>query len=516
MVSPQLIQKTSRSRKLSRLRDYYEGRQDEGKPDFWTGQCGNGEVKPLRERRPCINYRFARAAVREVEKFTLGEGRFPRIKTESLQLSDFIAKLIESAQLKAIWSEALEDGLSVGTAVEIVSLRNGKFHSQSAMAEHCEPVFDDLGEVIQMTQCYTADVEVEVEGILRKEKMIYRRDIDATTDTVYELEPYNPSGKYDWIPASVVEHGLGFCPVNWGRNRRRPGDAHVDGISIFDGSQDELDALNLALSQRHRGINYWGTPQPWETGIEDDDKVGSTGRTAKESVHVGGWPFSKSRPARKTGVADTWRSNSKDAKFGLLEAAGTSFDSATKHVDDVSGRLAKEIGVVLPDIMAIIGKGDMSARLLMALYAPLLGLVDKIREGWWADFFKRSIIMRLRMVAVYGSGILVPGAGEFAIDPETELIPVWGPYFSPSVQETQASVKAAKDAVEAGFITKRTGAEYVSVDFGVQDVDAELAAVDEERDRAEEDRVDMQTDEQQTDGDAVPNAEPDAGADVTA
>lgn len=538
-IPPHLIQHTARSRHLAKLRAYYNGDQDAGKPDFWTGQCGNGEIKPVRERAPCINYRFAKSAVQEAVKFTVGEGRFPRIKVEKDEevypgvalsaeeaktLSTFIASLVKQAQIQPLWADALSDGLSTGTAVEIVSIRDGYFHSESAQAEHCDPVFDSVGNVVSMTQCYQTNIEnVEHDTIVTK-RMFYRRDIDAQYDTVYKLVEVGNGGKPEWTIDTQTQHGFGFCPVNWGRHNRRLGCAETDGESIFDGSLEELDALNLALSHRHRGINYWGNPQPWETGIEDDEQVAAIGRKAKpeskrqSALDPYGGPATGA--ARKSGVTEVWRSRNADAKFGLFETTGKAFEAASKHVDDIRGRLAEEMSVVLPDLSVIVGKGDISARLLTMLYAPLLGLVDKIRTCWWAGFFMQSLSLRLRMIAVLGGeGIFVPGAVEVGailrkliIDGRwfaPSMTPIWGAYFSPSSAETGASVKAAKDANEAGLISKRTAAEYVAQDFGVQDVDEELAAAEEEAQERAEQTAEVMAENGATE--EKPIATPDAG-----
>ena len=81
-IPPHLIQLTKRSRHLSHLRTYHDGTQYDGRPDFWTGKKGNGETVPMRERKPAINYKLSRQAVAEIVKFTLGEGRSPRIRVE--------------------------------------------------------------------------------------------------------------------------------------------------------------------------------------------------------------------------------------------------------------------------------------------------------------------------------------------------------------------------------------------------------------------------------------------------
>lgn len=517
-IPPHLIQHTSRSRKLRRLRAYYDGTQYDGMPDFWTGVAANGETVPMRERAPSVNYRLARNAVNEAVKFSLGEGRFPRIRVEpeeqaypgltlsaaeAKRLSVFIGKLAEHALLQPAWSEALAHGLSTGTAVEIVSLRDGCFHSETIRAEHCEPKFSASGEVESVTVCYQYTVTEHIGGQLIDRLYHYRRDIDSMRDVTYKpVLVEGPTQTPEWTVDVETLHEFGFCPVNWARNGRRSGCADVDGVSIYDGDEDEIDALNRALSQRDRGINYWGCPQPWETGVSDGAGPAATTRIARapkrdDSAKREAYFSPHDAPARRGGVDEVWSYESHETRLGLLETTGTAFEAATKHVNDLRGRLTESMSVVLPDHATIAAKGNVTARLLTLMYAPLLGLVDRIRESWWPGFFCRSLSMRLRMIAQLGqtATILVPGSSEiapilarFLIDGRwlaPTMKPLWGAYFSPSSAETVESVKAAADALTAGLISRRTACEYVADDFGVQDVDEELASVESEHDDAE-------------------------------
>ncbi len=539
-IPPHLIQHTPRARQLRRLRAYYEGTQYDGMPDFWTGVAANGETVPMRERAPSVNYRLARNAVNEAVKFTLGEGRFPRIRVEpeeqsypgltlsadeAKRLSLFIGKLCEHALLQPAWSEALAHGLSTGTAVEIVSLREGCFHSETIRAEHCEPKFSASGEVESVAVCYQYTVTEYIGGQLIDRLYHYRRDIDSMRDVTYKpVLVEGPMQTPEWTVDTSVKHGFGFCTVNWARNGRRAGCADVDGVSIYDGDEDEIDALNRALSQRDRGINYWGCPQPWETGVSEGAGPAATTRTArtpKQEPKTATF-HAHDAPARRSGVDEVWSYESAETQLGLLETTGAAFDAATKHVNDLRGRLTESMSVVLPDHATIAAKGNVTARLLTLMYAPLLGLVDRIRESWWPGFFCRSLSMRLRMIAQLGqtATILVPGSSEiapilarFLVDGRwlaPPMRPLWGAYFSPSSAETVESVKAAADALAAGLISRRTAAEYVADDFGVQDVDEELASVESEREDMEppEPEADAEPADGAAESDAADAAQP--------
>src|SRR5690349_16572224 len=61
---------------LDELEAYVEGRQYEGRPDWFS----NADV-PLWERAPCIVYSIVQNAIQSNTDLVLGEGRFPNVST---------------------------------------------------------------------------------------------------------------------------------------------------------------------------------------------------------------------------------------------------------------------------------------------------------------------------------------------------------------------------------------------------------------------------------------------------
>lgn len=517
------IETTPRARCLGRLRDYYAGRQYKGRPDFWTGKTNNGPPVPVRERAPCVIYPLPRAIVQQAARFTFGEGRFPRVCVEPIEaddapgpglalsedeagaLEELVSAIIDQARLRAGMRTALKGGLTVGTGVTILSVRKGRFRAEYPRAEHCWPTFvpEGDGEVESLVWCYRFNkLVMERDGQLVERAHFFRRDITATEYVVYQDALIEGGKEIRWVRDEEQSraHGLGFCPVVWTRNLCEEFDGSVDGEGIYDGLFDEFDALNLALSQRHRGINYWGSPQPWETGVADGEGPAATARTAgsqRKRKDDGGYsaPSGGGEPARAIAVDDIWRYENPETKVGLLETTGKAFEAATKHVDDIRGRILEAVNVVMHDPSALTSKGELSGKALALLFAPLLGLVDELRDCWWPHGLRAVLEMALRMIAVLvpAKTIFLPRVGEvaqilqrFRVQVEGRelwhpppLTPIWGRYFSPSEAEVKASVEAATAAVDGGFITKKTGAAYVADDFGVRDVEAEVEEAEE-------------------------------------
>ncbi len=520
---PELIETTARFKRLNKLDEYFKGTQYKGRPDFWTG---GPECVPLRERAPCVVYPLPKACVNQATRFTFGEGRFPTITAHEVKAEDAaapgltvsdaeaevleaaVAGLIEQASLRSVMRTLLRRGLACRTGVAVVALRGGKYCIDLPHPKNCIPVFVDPStcELASLTIVYrfTKEVYDPKAKVLLTKQFWYRRDITVDAYVVYQDAEIVQGKDVEWLvdKGQTIRHGLGLCPAIWIPNLRED-DGDPDGCSLYEGLEDEFDALNFALSQRHRGINYWGVPQPWENLGPDGTVNAATGRAAlvKKDGDGRGFTPAGGHRARKAAPDQIWTYRVEKAEVGLLETTGKAFDAATKHVLDVRARILEAIDVVLMDPATIAGKGDISAKALSYMYAPLLALVDELRECWWTKGLQRILGMMFRIMARLGGvGIYVPGvdqatpiAQRFLVDGiwfPPPLTPVWGEYFSPSNAEIQAGVTTAV-AAKGVLVTQETATKYVANYFGVQDVDdeiEELTAKQEEEQAATHDQ----------------------------
>lgn len=522
---PERLPELRRYRDLDRLDAYYQGTQYDGRPDWWTGLNSSGEQVPLRERKPCVIYPLPKAAVNQATRFTVGEGRFPTIKAEPVEpedalvpemaltedeaetLTTFVGEVCRQLRLKSAALGMMRRGLSSGSCCVVLGVRKGRFVLETPNARDCHPEFvdgDPRGELARVVWCYRFDKTVRLrDGSFVSKTFLFRRDVTRERFVVYEDAelPEIPGMSVQWKedPNRTIVHGFGFCPAVWIRNAPKEGTA-IDGASLYADLEDEFDALNFALSQRHRGVHFFGTPQAYETGVGEDEKPGVVGRTSRPPKEVDGDPFARgNREKHRMGPARMYRpdmiwSFKGPAQLGILETSGRAFEVATKHVADVRSRILEAIDVVLLDPTTVAGKGEISAKALQILFYPLLALVDELREQWWEDGFERILSMCLRIVAVVASRgsegkerLLLPGvdrvapildrcfldtpAGRMWIPPR--LTPAWGDYFSPSNSDVKEAVDAADAAKQAGLIRPETASRYVAPYFGVHDVEAE-------------------------------------------
>lgn len=523
-IDPRHLQETGRFKELDRLERYYRGTQYDNCHDLV--EWDNDSV-PMRSRKPCIIYPLPRGAVDQVVRFALGEGRFPRIRAEVTEpeeefapqmaldedsaesLGSSLEDLIRVSRFKSAARTSMRAGLRARTSVLTMGVRGGRFVFEHPSAKDCIPTFrdgDPSQPVESLIWSYQYDaIEPDETGHPKCVRYAFRRDYDAASITQYAPAKVEPGRDIKWSVESVTAHGLGECPIIWTRNMCEDTGTEIDGVSLYDGLLDEFDALNRSLSQRHRGLEVLGVPQPYETNVQDGDGPGQAGRTAavrpsESRAPTGPAGYSKLRqrggnPARKTGAQHMW-SYEGGAELGLLETTGKAFEVASKHVDDIRGRLLEAMTVIIVDHMQVAGKGDMSAKALSLMYAPMLALVDELREWWWSHFIEPAVEMMLRIASRLGpKRLLVKGAaslsdvlakrdvtldGGLTMWSPPRLSPLWGAYFAAGPDDTKTSAEAARTALDGKLISKRTAVRWVADDFGIGDVEEELEAIAEE------------------------------------
>jgi hypothetical protein len=519
---PELLSRTSRARQISRLRAVYEGKQYDGRANWWTGlPSASGQPVPLRERKPCIRYKLAQAATLQVVRFLFGDGRFPMVAAKPVDpsaslngsglgeddaavVSAWIGEAIETCSVKPLMRELAKTAISSRTAVAVFEVIEGRFDVTQPAPQHCHAEFrngDPDSDVVRLLWCYEFDAEeLAPDGkTLVTKRHIFRREWDEVGVHVYEPAPVEPGQPIQWGTPEFTAHGFDFCPVVWIRNQTS-GTSGIDGVSLYEDQEEHLEALDITLSRRHQGLVYLGSPQVYETGVEDGDGPSAEGRKAN---HVGfgadhGGPHGTvAAPARKSGPEVVWRYNGKDVKVEMLETTGKAFEVASLHVSDMRSRFLEEIGVVLTSMADTVSRvtagAEMSAKFLALAHAPLLGLVQEYRDTWWPMGVRRVIEMMMRItlsIESRGERVLILGSEDLAsvlprfattgwMCPPLEA--KWGQFFSPSSQETQASVEATTKAMDGGLISHQTAVEAVAHEFGVDDVSREIEEIEAER-----------------------------------
>jgi hypothetical protein len=553
MTPQEIAQKYLTSRYL--CLDLYErvvaGTQYDGREPFLKVDS----TTPLLERAPCIVDPIVEKARNAHCDFVLGEGRWPSFTTfaseddrefdpdyglneaDSKTLDLGIVKLCEHMRLRAAARTALENGLDCGTVATILCVRDGKLEAESVRAATCTPTFNRKrrGEVTSVEIRYPY-LETYYDDAERREKqrcMLYRRVIDATSDTVYQPGECQEDGtEPEWVPdaAATSEHGLGFCPVVWHRMLAKectPID--IDGSALHRGVIDEIEAYHFSLSQHHRASFYGGDPEKVEIGAEGDDGVSGDGRAAQVRVeadkrgaapHPAGTYVASATTGgggrvRRRGVHCVARYQNPNAKVALLTLPGDALDPIANNADRLREIICGAMRYVDMDLEAAKKAADASGVTVERVYQKQLAFDDTIREDFGNGWLQPVVDMALRILHVLGKGkaqasgnagtassaagdVYLPGLKKIRpilarfektltdasvrwFSPHVDL--VWGPYFKPSPEQQKTTVETVGTAVEKKIITRQMALEKLKTEgvFPIQssaDVAAELEAAD--------------------------------------
>lgn len=525
-----------RARRLDRLERYARGTQYEGRPSFWDDNV------PLPERAPCIVVPVGERAAESNVDLCFGEGRAPTfalradaddVFDERLGLSEeqaetatkFIGAAVEQADLISVAADILCWAQMHGTSVAVIGNRNGRLCVEREDAKWCTPAFDgaDPDEVTRLEVRYPyLEPYADAEGREAWRCMLYRRVIDAQRDVTYKPAPAHESGAepdaWQEDPAKRVVHGFGFCPVRWYRFGTRGRCRELDGEAIHARMLDEIDALNLALSQKHRAAVYATDPQIIETGVQQDYQQAPMGRTATAFLgdgdapgnaqwvlldHTGRRPLRSGGPATRRGPGVTWRYEDSNSKVDLLTLPGDALKPAEDNARQLYGLIKEMLGVVFLDPSETKLGSDISGRALEWLHAKQIDRCNRIRK----DYARRMLVPLLHMmmrVALKSSGALyLPGLDKaraiiarFEQEVEgaeglqwfgPELRVTWGPYFKPTAADAKADTDNAIAAKDAGLITPKTAVEALKPHYpSIGDVTAYMDALEEEAEKKAE------------------------------
>ena len=505
--------------RYKRLSDYeklWHGRYADGRPSFWD------TTVPLRERAPAIQSMLPRTAGRRLRALVFGERTFPALKveasafgvtftdTDTAALSALVQEILRRAELRRALRAVMEAGLKCGTAVAFQTVVAGQPRVALEPAKHCTPTFDARGEVERLVIQKRVPRRGGKPGALDW----YRRELGDGTDRVYARIPVDPrGGTPDWSRAAVAaEVAIPFVAVRWVRNasEAEEGSDAIDGHPLAEGLEDEVAALDLELSQLYRNALYNGDPQMVQTGV--DEKSPSTpGRTADPAAGTfdwaNGWIASRllGRDAVKKGPGNLWKlPQGADAK--LVESTGAGATIIRGAIEEIRRVITDASGVVIAD-PDVLGRGDLSAKALELLLGPMLDTASDLRVEYGSALLGVvDQFLRLCADPVVGAGVYLAtlDAARPALAKLTarraDGTPVWlgAPLalaWPDMVEPTWSDVSAAIDAARAGcgdrpVLSHRRAVALVAPVVGTEDLDAELAAIDDDTDADATDETD--------------------------
>lgn len=523
---------TARAKRLSTLERFVEGSQYEGLPDWFSGDC------PLWERAPCIVDLVVKNAITSNGDLLLGEGRFPAFRFNGLtgdeanEAEKGIDQIIKQARLKAASRETFEAGQGCGSACGIFGKRSGRLFIDTVRAGWCTPTLDAEGatQELEIQYPYLA-IEKGKEGEHWVCK-VFRRTIDKTRDITYKPVTVKPDGTLPPFQVDLeLAHGFSFCPVIWFPHLQGCAITNdFDGRAIHERLTDEIRGHDFALSQRHRAALYAGDPQWTEIGVDPGYNPSSAGRRPEMRASLNGRPgeaatgsWVSDKPshggkARKKSPGDVWQYGGKnpEVKVELHTLPGDALIALDNHAKDLRTKLTEGLGVVFLDMESMPNESRISGRAFEALKARQLARVDYYRSDFGDKFLLPAIGMLIRIAVETGmkfDGLekikaQIAAAGESWSWHAPPLDLVWGPYSLPAGEEEELLMRGAKEALDAGFATKRIIVEKLRHVLGIKDVDAYMAELETEQAEKQEQQLEVVAEEAKAVAAAKPKPAP--------
>lgn len=482
----------------------------DGRESFWNSSV------PLRERAPAVQSQIARTAGTRLASMVFGERAFPTIAVEPAAyevtlspdevdlLTALLTEIVTAAKLRRRMREYLLDGLKVGSACAILSLCEGEPSVELLPAKWCTPTLDARGRctALEVRFSYPDPASPPSDPVM----LVYLRRLGDGFDRVYK--PF----RADSTLAPVVDREAAFVAgtIVWTRNLVSAADRPdgIDGVPLVSGLEDEVEALDLTLSQRYRNGLYNGDPQLVRIVSGDAERKEQLGPAGREGVAA--QPFRSvsslmERMLGRTVTASVGGDTTKKAPGALwtITAPGDakmveSSGAGAVILDGSIGHLRRVIldamGVVLAD-PELMGKGDLSARALTLLHAPMLDAASCLREDYGAALVAMldGFCRLLTSPEAVAGGVLLRSYSAAApvlaklhrVDakgaPRWMPLPValrWGEYFEPGWGDIASAVEATTKAVDGRVMSRRAAVGLLAPLVGTVDAAAELDAID--------------------------------------
>jgi hypothetical protein len=542
-----------RAKSIGLVESYVLGTQYVGRVP-WFDASSN---VPLFERAPCIKYPIVATAIASHVAFVLGEGRWPTLSSgtseddgeidedwglpldQSEALDRFVnVVLVKHARVKETARELLGEAMGSRSCGVVLSVRAGRLCAETVKPAWCTPTLDDNEECakLEIRYPYIESFYNEAEKKWDERCMLYRRAIDATTDTVYQPAKAKEDGSEpDWVEdtAKTKAHGLGFCPVIWYPFMKPCSVAtEVDGVALHERQLEEVDCLNIALSQKQRASVVAGDPQIVETGVATDHNPAPMGAVSRgvivkktdasdRSVSV----FSSTsnaatgrKLARMRGSGVVWTYPAADAKVYTLTLPEGALAAIDDHAKDIRNKLSEAFFAVFLDPNEARTHGAISGKAMAFMFSRQLGFCDQVRDDFGDKALIPLVSMLLRIVYVIGkknpTSLYMPGVKKVlpileSFDRETadengatttkrtwvapRLEPQWGPYFPPGEQDQLFVVQLAAQAKDAGIATTTMCVEKLrdAGVFNVSSAEEVVKGIDDERATAAQEAMDQ-------------------------
>lgn len=440
-----------RSHHLEKLDQFYENRQYDHLAD-WDQACQESEdFIAIRKRKPRIIFPFASNFSGRLTSKLIGESVFPRFPVEgSPDDQEFIAAVILESNLRSHLLEPFRRTVATGSCFIRFWISGGRYHFKWYKTKFCYPVWQDGDlESVKIRYVYADENQVDLNGDPKLKW--YQLELNKTAEITFDNPDYEEDVEPTFNEVSRIEHGLGFVQGQWFRTD----ETSEDGYGFISDITTFIDEFNYNLSQSSQALSYNQEPQLAFSKMTEDETANII-RSSTRSWNLG---------------------REGDAKFIESDLGGV--ESAGNFRDKIKTNLSDITRIVVLDPEKIVGSAQ-SAKAMEVLHGPLKDLVDELRLVVGPQI--RELVLRLAIATLKSaSNGVEPPLDVEGYTPGEGLLRLktkWPELFQQTLDDLQKKVAIASGAKNGGLIAPRTATKYVAEDFGVEDIDAEIAEIE--------------------------------------
>lgn len=441
-----------RSEKLETYEKYLNNTQYDHLLDWDVSGEGEDYV-PVRKRRPRLIYNLGRTMCDRVGGKLTGSNVFPKLRVEDDPDTEEFVRLIGTASMGKVYVlDAVKKMLGAGSAFLRYYVVGQRLMIESYKSLYCYPIFDATGELEEVIIKYVYFDEHDLDERGNPKQKWYKLYLGKMADILYDNPEYVPGdNEPHFEEVARAEHQMGFVQGQWFRTVR---DIHkADGPSLLCDVLGFIDALNYNLSQSDQAVGYGQEPQLVVSGM-DVTEINKLIKSSQKAWNLG---------------------RNGDAKF--LEADMTGVDRAMDFRQIMKQSVGDIARVVMLDPEKIVGSAQ-SAKAMEVLHGPLVDLVNELRPvvGQFVRDFYGKMALTILLLERRGQNFVISipkGWKPKSLD----MTISWPPIFPMTMEDMQKKVQVATTASNASLISRETLTGWLAQDFGIENVEEEIAKV---------------------------------------
>jgi hypothetical protein len=408
---------------------------------------------PLRNRKPRVIYNLGKRLCSTVAAKLLGEQVFPAFRVEEDPETEYVLQLIlQMSRFRLHTLQAMQKACATGSSFVRFWFVGGKIRMTVYDSKHCYPRFDEAGELQEIEVRYVYDDTDDLDERGAPKKKWYRLLLSSTTDILFDNPEFKPGGEAPaFEEVARADHDLGFVQGQWFKTSESID--CPDGESLLVHVTDLIDSLNYSLSQADQAVAYAQEPQLAIKGM-DVDEVENLVKSSERAWNLG-----------------------RDGEAKFVEANLGGVERGEMLRAEKKQKIADVARVCLLDPEKIVGSAQ-SAKAMEVLHGPLVELVDELRTVIEDDLI--ALLTKLLSTLLI---LEQRGMNEYVMMPpgwlpkNTQITCAWPPIFPMTMEDLRAKVSVGVQAANASLLSRETVTKWIAKDFGVENIEEEVAKV---------------------------------------